>query len=277
MQQIRTIIIGISLMISADAHALQSIGQASPSHQAQNVIPVGTYVPIRVIDGVVDRSSKLRSGRRVQIETVSPLMAGAAIVIPAGTKGEAEVIPARGSNTWFGGGRVDARALFLNLRGRKIRLSGSLESSENRARIAQGATFLVCLDEDVFFIVPPSRRENSPSFNSPQLPANTAPSIAMATPKPKVPVYAYAIADRRYEIVARVEARLIKLSPFHNSADQSKIYDELWERAQKLGADAVINARYGDGELSGTIATGTAIKFTQPEANEVASRGSAVQ
>ena len=51
------------------------------------------------------------------------------------------------------------------------------------------------------------------------------------------------------------------------AASQAKIYRELWERAEKLGADAVINAKYGNSHISAfswgkTNATGTAIKFT---------------
>jgi uncharacterized protein YbjQ (UPF0145 family) len=45
-----------------------------------------------------------------------------------------------------------------------------------------------------------------------------------------------------------------------------KVYKELWERAEKMGADAVINAKYGDSHISAfswgkTNATGTAVKF----------------
>jgi uncharacterized protein YbjQ (UPF0145 family) len=81
-----------------------------------------------------------------------------------------------------------------------------------------------------------------------------------------LPVFAYDITDRPYEVVGEVKAGVRKATVFSKEASQEKIYKELWERAEKLGADAVINAKYGDSHISAfswgkTNATGTAIKF----------------
>ncbi|MEO5865717.1 MAG: heavy metal-binding domain-containing protein [Sphingomonas sp.] len=82
-----------------------------------------------------------------------------------------------------------------------------------------------------------------------------------------VPVFAYDITDRPYTVVGEVKAGVRKASVFSKEASQAKIYRELWERAEKMGADAVVNARYGDSHISAfswgkTNATGTAIRFT---------------
>ena len=81
-----------------------------------------------------------------------------------------------------------------------------------------------------------------------------------------VPVFPDDIADRPYDIIGEVKAGVRKATIFSNEASQTKIYKELWERAEKLGADAVINAKYGDSHVTAlswgsTSATGTAIKF----------------
>ena len=81
-----------------------------------------------------------------------------------------------------------------------------------------------------------------------------------------VPVFPYDIKDRAYDVVGEVKAGVRKATAFSKSPSQAKIYNELWERAQKLGADAVINAKYGDAHVSAfswgkTNATGTAIRF----------------
>lgn len=81
-----------------------------------------------------------------------------------------------------------------------------------------------------------------------------------------VPVFAYDITDRPYEVVGEVKAGVRKATVFSKEASQEKIYKELWERADKLGADAVINAKYGDSHISAmswgkTNATGTAVRF----------------
>lgn len=81
-----------------------------------------------------------------------------------------------------------------------------------------------------------------------------------------VPVFPYDIKDRPYEVVGEVKAGVRKATVFSKSPDQKKIYGELWERAEKLGADAVINAKYGDAHMTAfswgkSNATGTAIRF----------------
>jgi len=110
------------------------------------------------------------------------------------------------------------------------------------------------------------------------------PALAFAAPAPAseeaeaplvneavgVPVFPHDIDDRPYKVVGTVKARVRKLTFFSSEPDQAKIYRELWERARKLKADAVINARYGDAHVSAfswgkVSATGTAIRFTGPK------------
>jgi hypothetical protein len=55
-----------------------------------------------------------------------------------------------------------------------------------------------------------------------------------------VPVFPYDITDRPYKVLGEVKAGVRKATMFSKSPSQAKIYRELWERGQKLGADAVI-------------------------------------
>jgi uncharacterized protein YbjQ (UPF0145 family) len=91
-----------------------------------------------------------------------------------------------------------------------------------------------------------------------------------------VPVFAYDITDRPYKVLGEVKAGVRKASVFSKEASQVKIYRNLWERGVKLGADAIVNAKYGDSHISAfswgkTNATGTAIKFLTPA--EIAAKG----
>ncbi|MGS1018098.1 heavy metal-binding domain-containing protein [Allosphingosinicella humi] len=102
------------------------------------------------------------------------------------------------------------------------------------------------------------------------------PSVAVAKDKKAfvvvneevgVPVFPYDITDRPYEVIGEVKAGVRKATIFSKEASQEKIYKELWERAEKLGADAVIKAQYGDSHVTAmswgkTNATGTAVRFT---------------
>jgi uncharacterized protein YbjQ (UPF0145 family) len=90
-----------------------------------------------------------------------------------------------------------------------------------------------------------------------------------------VPVFPYDIRDRPYQVLGEVKAGVRKATVFSHEASQKKIYKELWERAEKMGADAVINASYGDSHISAfswgkTNARGTAIRFTGPATTSVA-------
>lgn len=81
-----------------------------------------------------------------------------------------------------------------------------------------------------------------------------------------VPVVAGDITDRPYRIIGHINAGVRKATMFSGSPSQEKVYRELWERGRKLGADAVINAQYGEAHITAMSwgareARGDAIKF----------------
>ena len=85
-----------------------------------------------------------------------------------------------------------------------------------------------------------------------------------------IPVFPYDITDRPYEVIGEVKAGVRKATIFSKAPSQEKIYRELWERGEKLGADAVIKAQYGDAHITAlswgsSSATGVAVKFLNRE------------
>lgn len=81
-----------------------------------------------------------------------------------------------------------------------------------------------------------------------------------------VPVIAGDINDHPYRVVGTIEANVRKLTIFEKDPSEARVYRELWERARKLGADAVVNAKYGETLFGGWTwgrrhASGQAIKF----------------
>ncbi len=85
-----------------------------------------------------------------------------------------------------------------------------------------------------------------------------------------VPVFPYDITDKPYKIVGPVRAGVRKATIFSKEPSQQKIYNELWERAEKMGADAVVNATYGDSHITAmswgkTNALAYAVKFLTAE------------
>ena len=96
-----------------------------------------------------------------------------------------------------------------------------------------------------------------------------APAGLTASLESAVPVFPYDITDRPYEVLGEVHAGVRKATIFSQAPDQAKIYRVLWKDAQKLHADAVIKAQYGDPHITafswGSVSvTGTAIRFTGP-------------
>lgn len=81
-----------------------------------------------------------------------------------------------------------------------------------------------------------------------------------------VPVIAGDIIDRPYRVIANIETNVRKLTVFEKDPSEEKVYRELWERARRVGADAVVNAKYGETLYGGWTwgrrhASGQAVKF----------------
>jgi len=81
-----------------------------------------------------------------------------------------------------------------------------------------------------------------------------------------VPVTAQDISDRPYRELGLILAGVRKATAFSKDPSQEKVYRELWERGQKMGADAVIKAEFGDARVrafswGSREARGIAIKF----------------
>ena len=103
------------------------------------------------------------------------------------------------------------------------------------------------------------------------LAASAAKPYVIVNEEVGVPVFPYDIMDRPYQVIGEVKAGVRKATIFSKAPSQEKIYRELWERGQKLGADAVIKAQYGDAHVTAlswgsSSATGVAIKFLDPVA-----------
>lgn len=85
-----------------------------------------------------------------------------------------------------------------------------------------------------------------------------------------VPVFPDDITDRPYKIIGPVKAGVRKATIFSKKASPKKIYKEIWERAEKMGADAAVNATFGKSKISAlswgkTTALAFAVKFLTEE------------
>ena len=81
------------------------------------VLKAGTEVALKLSDSA--RNQKFGVGQRVPLVVASDVRLGAAVVIPAGATGEGEVTALEGKN-------VAAKALYVRVNGKLVRLSGDL-------------------------------------------------------------------------------------------------------------------------------------------------------
>ncbi len=93
-----------------------------------------------------------------------------------------------------------------------------------------------------------------------------------------IPVFPYDITDKPYKIIGPVKAGVRKATIFSKEPSQEKIYNELWERGEKMEADAIVNATYGDSHMSAmswgkTNALAFAVKFLTAEEIAAGERG----
>lgn len=88
-----------------------------------------------------------------------------------------------------------------------------------------------------------------------------------------VPVTPGDITDRAYEVLGPIETEVRKTMILSPSPSKGKVYRELWERAEKMGADAVIHAEAGEtrrtmASWGSRKATGVAVRFTEGTAGQ---------
>ena len=77
------------------------------------------------------------------------------------------------------------------------------------------------------------------------------------------------ITDHPYRVIAEIEADATQITRFSKRPTNRKLAEELWDEALKVGADAVVNARFGDVETTGIAwgqrrAWGQAVQFLTP-------------
>jgi uncharacterized protein YbjQ (UPF0145 family) len=93
-----------------------------------------------------------------------------------------------------------------------------------------------------------------------------APSTYADLVRARPPVTDQDINDRPYRILGEIRAEVRKATIFSHAASRDKVFRELWERARRLGADAVVNAGAGGARVTAMSwgsrrAVGQAVKF----------------
>lgn len=91
-----------------------------------SVLRTGTEVVLKMSEELTTKGKNLRVGQRFRLEVAEPVMVGGQIVIPTGSPATGEVTEVRNKGMWGKSGNINARVLYVQVNGRQIRLTGSL-------------------------------------------------------------------------------------------------------------------------------------------------------
>lgn len=94
---------------------------------ANAVLRAGTPISLRMLEEVTTKEKQARVGQRFRMEVASPVEYNGAVVIPAGSPAEGEIVSVRNKGMWGKSGHLGARALWARVGGRQIRLAGSFD------------------------------------------------------------------------------------------------------------------------------------------------------
>lgn len=127
---IRTAAFAVALI--ASPLAAQSISNPGPAPIAAPVtsnamLRAGTPVTLRILEEVTTKDKRARVGQRVHMEIAAPVEINGVVVIPAGSPAEGEITSVRNKGMWGKSGHLEARALYVRVNGRQIRLSGTFD------------------------------------------------------------------------------------------------------------------------------------------------------
>jgi hypothetical protein len=100
---------------------------AAPPPAGNAILRIGTEVPLRLDEELTTKGKQLRVGQRFHLETAEPVMVNGINVIPVGTPAVGEITDVRNKGMWGKSGHLAARILYMDVNGRRIRLSGTFD------------------------------------------------------------------------------------------------------------------------------------------------------
>jgi len=123
---------GAAVLGCAVTASAQSVQTASPvaieaPRTANAVLRAGTPITLRIQEEVTTKGKRARVGQRINMEVAAPIEINGVTVIPAGTPAWGELTSVKNKGMWGKSGHLEARALYLRVNGRQIRLTGTFD------------------------------------------------------------------------------------------------------------------------------------------------------
>jgi hypothetical protein len=111
----------------------------APATPEVSVLRAGTSVPLKLLEELTTKEKKLRVGQRFQLEVSENVMLGSNVIIPVGSPAVGEITDVRNKGMWGKSGKINARALYVRVGGRQIRLTGQMDDKGKAGGVAAAA------------------------------------------------------------------------------------------------------------------------------------------
>lgn len=115
------------------------------------VLRTGTPVSLKVSEYLTTKEKAVRVGQRVRMEVAEAVTLNGVTVIPAGSPAMGEVTDVRNKGMWGKSGKINARALYVRVGDRQIRLTGQFDD-KGTTGTAGVVTSIVVLPVAGFFV-----------------------------------------------------------------------------------------------------------------------------
>lgn len=134
--------VGMLLALASAARAQEAAPADAASTPATYLLAADTEVHLRLLELVASNTRK--HGDRFALEVVDPVRVDGAIVIPAGARGEGEVVHAAKGGFGGRGGELILASRFVRIGEQTVKLrSFSAGSGQDRVNLAMGLSFVV--------------------------------------------------------------------------------------------------------------------------------------
>lgn len=120
-------LLGSSAAFAQDAASVAPTPVIAPAPTNNAVLRAGTPVSLRMMEEITTKKKAARVGQRFMMEVAEPVFVNSVTVIPAGTPAWGEITNVRNKGMWGKSGKLDARALYVRVNGRQIRLTGTFD------------------------------------------------------------------------------------------------------------------------------------------------------
>lgn len=122
----------LSFAAAAQEPVTVEMAQAAPPAIAEQVttnavLRAGTPIRLRLLEEITTNDRQASVGQRIRMEVANSVELDGVVVIPAGSLAEGEVTSVRNKGMWGKSGHLEARALYVRVNGRQIRLSGTFD------------------------------------------------------------------------------------------------------------------------------------------------------